>query len=111
LPRDARILLVAEGRIGLLPRAALASSAYDRPDIARFAAGAASVDELNRRLHGFTHVVVNYRELERFEKSYDFAQSFGPGEWELFRAWLERGLEPVASYGSVALLRVPGSGS
>jgi hypothetical protein len=110
LPRDARILLVAEGRIGLLPRPALASSAYDRPDIARFVAGARTVAEINRRLDGFTHVVVNDQELARFERKFGFGQRFGAGELDLFRSWLESGLEPVARYGTVRVFRVPATG-
>ncbi len=106
LPRDARILLVGDGRIGLLPRPALASSAYDRPDIARFVAGAKSVAEINERLRGFTHVVVSFRELERFEKEYRYAEWFGPGEYALFQRWLATGLRPVARRGTVALYEV-----
>ena len=107
LPLDARILLVGDGRFGLLPRPTLASSAYDRPDIARFVAGAKSVAEINDRLREFTHVVVSFRELERFEREYRFAEWFGPGEHELFRRWLAEGLVPVARRGTVALYEVP----
>jgi len=107
LPPEARILLVAEGRVGLLPRPALASSAYDHPDIARYAAGARSVEELNGRLTEFTHVVVNFRELARFEKSFGFVERFNPGEWELFRLWLAEGLEPQGRFGNVVVYRIP----
>ena len=107
LPLDARILLIGEGRIGLLPRPALASSAYDRPDIARFIVGSRSVGELNRRLEDFTHVVVNFRELERFRTSYGFADHFGSEEWELFQSWLAEGLELESRHGSVAVYRIP----
>jgi hypothetical protein len=107
LPRGARILLVGEARFGLLPRPTLASSAYDRPDIARFLAGATSVDEVNLRLREFTHVVVNFRELERFKREYRFDEWFGPGELELFRRWLDEGLVPVARHGTVALYELP----
>jgi len=107
LPPDARILLVGDGRFGLLPRPTLASSAYDRPDIARFVAGARSVAEINDRLRPFTHVVVSFRELERFEQEYRFADWFGPGEYDLFRRWLAEGLVPVARRGTVALYEVP----
>jgi hypothetical protein len=107
LPEDARILLVAEGRLGLLPRPTLASSAYDTPDIVRFMEGVGTVDELNARLSGFTHVVVNYRELERYLDGYDFMAHFSPEEWALFERWLESGLEGATRYGSVAVYRVP----
>ncbi len=111
LPADARVLLVGEGRVALLPRPALASSAYDRSDIARLIDGASSVDEVNRRLAGFTHVVVNYRELSRFREHYGFAERFAPGDWTLFRNWLAEGLEPVGRYGNVVVYRVPGERS
>ncbi len=107
LPPDARILLVGDARFGLLPRPTLASSAYDRPDIARFVAGATSVSEINARLGEFTHVVVSFRELERFEKEYHFDEWFGPGELDLFRRWLAEGLVPVARHGAVALYELP----
>jgi hypothetical protein len=106
LPPDARVLLVAEGRVGLLPRAALASSAYDMPDIARIARGAASVDELNRRLGEFGYVVVNFRELERFRETYGFGGRFEPATWSVFESWLRDGLDPLGRYGNVVVYRV-----
>ena len=66
-----------------------------------------SVTELNRRLEEYTHVVVNFRELQRFEEKFDFAERFGPGEWELFRRWLATGLEPIDRFGNVTLYRIP----
>jgi len=107
LPPDARILLVADGRIGLLPRPALASSAYDRPDMARFLERAHSTAELNSMLAGFTHVVVNYREMERFRRNYRFAERFGPGDWQRFERWLREDLEPQQQVGSVVIYRIP----
>ena len=68
---------------------------------------ARSVEELNRRLTEFTHVVVNFRELKRFEKSFGFADRFSPGEWELFRRWLAEGLEPQGRFGNVVVYRIP----
>lgn len=107
LPADARILLVADGRIGLLPRPALASSAYDRPDMARFLERAHSTAELNSLLAGFTHVVVNYREMERFRRNYRFAERFRPGDWQRFERWLREDLEPQQQVGSVVIYRIP----
>ena len=107
LPPDARILLVAEGRVGCLPRPALASSAYDHPDIARYLSGATNLDEINRRLASFTHVVVNHRELRRFEERFGFRDRFGAGEWELFGRGLREGLEPLARFGTVVVYRIP----
>jgi hypothetical protein len=107
LPPDARILLVADGRIGLLPRPALASSAYDRPDMARFLERADSTAELNSMLAGFTHVVVNYREMERFRRNYRFAERFAPGDWQRFERWLREDLELQQQVGNVAIYRIP----
>jgi hypothetical protein len=107
LPPDARILLVADGRIGLLPRPALASSAYDRPDMARFLERAGSSAELDAMLAGFTHVVVNHREMERFRRNYRFAERFGPGDWQRFERWLREDLEPQQQMGAVVIYRVP----
>jgi hypothetical protein len=107
LPPAARILLVGEGRVGLMPRPAWASSAYDEPDIARFVEGATSVAELNRKLSSFTHVVVNFRELERFQRHYGFAERFEPEGWELFRRWLAEGLVPVSRHGNVVVFSLP----
>lgn len=106
LPLDARVLLVAEARVGLLPRATLASSAYDTPDIARIARGASSVGELNRRLERFGYAVVNLRELARFRETYRFESRFDPATWRVFESWLRDGLEPVARYGSVVVYRI-----
>jgi GNAT superfamily N-acetyltransferase len=106
LPREARVLLVADGRIGLLPRAAVASSAYDRPDMARLLAAAKSDAELQALLAGFTHVVVNYRELERFRRSYRFEEHFRPGDWPRFERWLREDLEPLEQVGQVVIYRL-----
>jgi len=107
LPSDARILLVADGRIGLLPRPALASSAYDRPDMARFLEQADSTAELHSMLAGFTHVVVNYREMDRFRRNYRFAERFRTGDWQRFQRWLREDLEPLEQIGSVVIYRIP----
>ncbi|HXV75168.1 MAG TPA: hypothetical protein VD788_02540, partial [Candidatus Polarisedimenticolaceae bacterium] len=107
LPAEARILLIGEGRVGLLPRPAAASSAYDEPDIARYLRDLASIREVNRRLGEFTHVVVNYRELERFNTRYGFSGRFSPEAWKLFNDWLANGLIPVARYGNVVVYRIP----
>ena len=107
LPDDARILLVGEGRIGLLPRPALASSAYDTSDLARLTREVDSVDELNGRLKDFSHVVVNFRELERFRKDYGYSDRFRPRDWELFQGWLAGGLETVGEFGNVVVYRIP----
>ena len=107
LPSDARILLVADGRIGLLPRPALASSAYDRPDMARFLERADSTAELKSKLAGFTHVVVNYREMDRFRRNYGFAERFRTGDWQRFQRWLREDLEPLEQIGNVVIYRIP----
>jgi hypothetical protein len=107
LPDEARILLIGEGRVGLLPRPTVASSAYDQPDIARYVEGLVSVRELNRRLGEFTHVVVNFRELERFKTDYGFTERFAPEGWQLFNDWLANGLIPVARFGNVVVYRIP----
>ena len=109
LPPDARILLVGEGRMALLPRPTLASSAYDRPDIARLVSGARTLDELNGRLAEFSHVVVNYTEMQRFRDSYGFAERFDPDGWRLFESWLVEGLEPLARHGNVVVYRIGGT--
>ena len=63
--------------------------------------------ELNSVLAGFTHVVVNYREMERFRRNYRFAERFGPGDWQSFQRWLREDLEPQQQVGSVVIYRIP----
>ncbi len=72
LPPDAKLLLVCEPRGFLLPRAFETSSQHDRPRLAavleRHASAEEAADEIRRM--GFTHLLVNVREMRRLGESY-----------------------------------------
>lgn len=106
LPADARILLIGDGCYGHLPRPASASSAYDRPDIARAVATARTVGDVSDALAGYTHVVINYGELDRFRRQYEFDRWFTPDSWALVGRWVNESLEPIHRNEFVTVFRV-----
>ena len=107
LPREARILVVGESRLALMPRAAEMSTALDAPLIGEVLAGCESPEDINARLRGrVTHVLVGYRELGRLEHEYRLAERLGPEKMALLKAWLGS-LEPVGQWGQVFLHEVP----
>ena len=109
LPAGARIMLIADARLALMPRPASASSFYDKPGVLRYVRGCRTPEDVDARLraNGVTHVVVDFRELSRRIADYGYLARFTPDEADLFGAWLAHGLTPVARWESVALYEVP----
>jgi hypothetical protein len=104
LDADARVLVVGDARLALLPRVAVLSTAVDRPVVARLLEQATTAAELRARLAlEFTHVVVNFRELQRWTTGYAFNERLGA---ERDRAKLDecfRSLIPIGRWGDVVL--------
>ncbi len=106
LPEDARVLVVGEGRLALLPRRATASSGYDPSWPSLVVQEGDDGPSVARAFEGFTHVLVNFKELERFDGTYAYREHFAGQSDEAFLTWLGS-LEPVARWGSVVLSEVP----
>ena len=103
LPPDARVLMIAEGRLALVPRPVMASSAYDEAVLDPFLEAASSPAELTAllRARGITHVLINERELPRWSERYGFLERLPPGGQALLAAWLREELQPLGRWGSV----------
>jgi hypothetical protein len=74
LPKDAKVLYVGEARVYYAKQSALWSTAFDQPPLTTMSRAANAPDELLAalRTRGITHVYVNFSELKRLEKSYDY---------------------------------------
>lgn len=109
LPEDAGLLVVGEGRIALLPRPVLASSAYDRPVVAPLLEGAPSLADMTARARGagVTHVVVNHSELARWIAGYRWEERLPEGGLERLRDWTRAELLPVGRWGPVDVWALP----
>ena len=59
-----------------------------------------------RDFEGFTHVLLNLKDLERFGATYAYREHFAGQSDEAFFAWLGS-LEPVARWGSIILSEIP----
>ena len=106
LPEDARVLVVAEGRLALLPRRATVSSGYDPSWPSLVLQEGDEGRTVARDFEGFTHVLLNLKELERFGATYAYREHFAGQSDEAFFAWLGS-LEPVARWGSIILSEIP----
>ena len=107
LPRDARLLAIGETRLGLMPRATEIATAVDAPLLGDVLQGCTSIADVNARLSGrVTHVLVNYRELERHQRSYGFTERLGPEKLQLMREWLAQA-DLLGTWGNTSLYEVP----
>lgn len=107
LPQEARLLVVGESRLALMPRSAEINTAIDAPLIAELLAGCEGTEDVNARLRGrVTHVLVGYRELTRLEREYRLAERLGPERMALLKEWLGS-LEPLGQWGEMILYEVP----
>lgn len=106
LPDDARVLLIGDGCIAHIPRPATTSSAYDEPEIARIANASSDVNEINAALRDYTHVVINYGEMNRFREQYRFDDWFEGDAWALVGLWVQSGLEPLYEDRGTVLYRI-----
>jgi hypothetical protein len=108
LPDDARILVIGDARLALMPRRTTLSSAINRPAIDRYIDGTTNAAELETRLsRDFTHVLVNSRELRRWADQYAFFERMEPGAEALLNQCLGGALAPVGRWGDVALYELP----
>jgi hypothetical protein len=111
LGHDARILVIGDARLALVPRRTVLSTAVDRPAVARFLSAASSPLELERLLsRNFTHVLVNSREMERWSRQYAFQERLNSGGAEMLQECLRSRLIPVGKWGDVQLYAVPREG-
>ena len=111
LSSDARILLIGDARLALVPRRTVLSTAIDRPAVTRFLSESSGAADLARRLaQEFTHVLVNHRELKRWSDQYAFQARLEPGGSELLQECLRSNLISAGSWGDVQLYEVPGAG-
>jgi hypothetical protein len=109
LPADALVLMVAEPRGFGFPRPFVTPSQHDpsplRPALAASQNAAEVVAKL--RDQGLTHILVNWRELERLKRSYPVA----PWNDDMTRLrWSQLLLyigPPVSEHGSVSIYSLP----
>jgi hypothetical protein len=109
LPAGARLLMIGEARLAVMPRPCVASTAIDAPAVATYLDGAASPEEVNERLlaEGITHVLLNARELERWSGKYRFGERLGADGRTMLLRWLAEGLQATGRWGTVSLHAVP----
>jgi hypothetical protein len=90
LPREARALLVGEARGFGFPRRFVASSQHDVSPLRGWLDRAAPPAETCRALEraGFTHLVVNWRELDRLAPDYPVAPWADEDGWRRWRLLL-----------------------
>ena len=110
LANDARILVIGDARLALVPRKTVLSTAIDRPAVARLLSGSSSAKDLERLIsREFTHVLVNYRELKRWSDQYAFQARLEPGTAEMLQECLRSDLKFTGKWGDVQLYEVPGA--
>lgn len=112
LPRDARVLLVSESRVWGLERSFHVQDPFRQPLLVQLAKkhrdDRAIILELRRR--GFSHVFVNWSEMNRMEVMHGetgLFQTSEPDVREVLRELFSEQLSPVFSDGSAAIFRVP----
>lgn len=109
LPASARLLVVGEARLALLPRPAELSSALDVPLVGELLEGCRTPPDVDAKLGSrATHVLVNYRELARFDGKYGMSRRLGATKAALLREWLGT-LDPVGRWGHVVLYESRGT--
>ncbi len=113
LPAAARVLFVGEARGFGFPRRFVAPSQHDVSPLRAVLETSSGPGEACERLRreGFTHILVNWGELDRLAGGYPVAPWRGEQGWRRwtgFIAWL--GL-PAVQAGSVQVFALPASGS
>ncbi len=113
LPAAARVLFVGEPRGFGFPRRFVAPSQFDVSPLRAVLETSADPGEACERLRtqGFTHILVNWGELDRLAGGYPVApwrSVQGWKRWNTFIAWLGR---PAVQAGSVQVFALPASGS
>ena len=110
LPGNARILMIGDGRLALIPRPAVLSTAIDEPAIGEYLAKSSTPAELETRLsRDFTHVVVNFRELKRWATDYGFIDRLPPNGRALLAACFNPERRLLGRWGEVALFELTGT--
>lgn len=113
LPATARVLFVGEPRGFGFPRRFVAPSQHDVSPLRAVLEASSGPGEACERLRsqGFTHILVNWGELDRLAGGYPVAPWRGVQGWRRwngFIAWLGR---PAVQAGSVQVFALPASGS
>jgi 4-amino-4-deoxy-L-arabinose transferase-like glycosyltransferase len=88
LPKDAKVLYVGEARAYYAKQSVIWSTAFDRQPLEKMSQEAGTAEELLTALRaaGITHVYVNFSELERLQKGYDYMLD---ANWGLIRNVLQ----------------------
>ena len=94
LPSGAKVLYVGEGRVYYAKQPVLWSTAFDQHALTAMSNEARTTDELLAalRARGVTHVYMNFAELDRLRRSYDYMVS---ANWSLIRNTLQHSATEV----------------
>ena len=89
LPKDAGVLYVGEARAYYTKQPVLWSTAFDQHPLTAMSREAKTTDEVLAalRARGITHVYVNFSELQRLQKGYNYMLD---ANWNLIRNTLQR---------------------
>ncbi len=89
LPKDAKVLYVGEARAYYAGQPVLWSTAFDQHPLTAMSREAKTTDELlaAMRARGITHVYVNFPELQRLQKGYNYMLD---ANWYLIRNTLQQ---------------------
>ncbi len=108
LPTRARVLFVAEPRSFGFPRACVVPSQHDPSPLRDLTEGGGTVQEMLARLRtaGYTHLLVNWRELARLGPSYPVAPWRSAAGNRRWRELLRTLGEPVVSADGVQIFEL-----
>jgi hypothetical protein len=89
LPVNAKVLYVGEARAYYATQSVVYSTAFDRQPLTAMSLAAATPEDLAKELRaqGITHVYMNYSELNRLQRGYDYMKD---ANWNLIQDLLEQ---------------------
>jgi 4-amino-4-deoxy-L-arabinose transferase-like glycosyltransferase len=88
LPEQAKVLYIGEARAYYSRHPVVWATAFDQHPLAAMSRGAANAEQLHAgmRQAGVTHVYVNWAELQRLRRGYDYLREV---DWKMFDALLQ----------------------
>jgi hypothetical protein len=106
LPSDAKVLYVGECRVFYAKQPALWSTAFDQHPLTAMSNEAKTTEELltELRAKGVTHVYMNFAELERLQRGYDYMLD---ANWNLIRNTLQHHATEVHRTGRGVVYELP----
>ena len=98
LPNDAKVLYLGEARAYYAKQSVLWSTAFDQHPLTAMSQKARTADELLAalRAQGITYVYVNYGELDRLQRGYDYLAN---ANWDLISDLLKNHAREVHEFG------------